>query len=576
MTTIPDETRERVLSYIAHQAVKEPASIKGVVQKGHDQFLGALDGLSEEQARFKPGPDDWSVLEVLQHAAPAKRSVARLCAALARGETPEGGGGGATYASLDEARADLEAAHEEMLVSIEALSPDANMEKRAEHPFFGELNCREWAVFQRIHDGDHAQQVEQIKAATGFPASQPGPTPAEVEREPLPEPRQSLRALARASVTVRRELHRHPELSNKEHRTQKFVLDKLQRMGLEDVRAIGGTGATGLVRGAREGPNLLWRADIDALPIKEETGLPFASEEEGVMHACGHDGHVAIALALAAALQQARDSLAGTVRLAFQPAEEWVGGAQRMIEEGVLEEPKVDRVFGLHIMANYPIGDVRVAPGPVYAAATPIGITIRGRGGHASAPQQTVDPIVVAGHAIVALQTVVSRSVRPSDMAVLTIGTIQAGERPNIIADEVKMSGSIRTFEQNVLERVLARVEEILVGVTVAFGADYEFRHSTIPAVVNDAECAEIVRRVACSYLGEDRVAEDRLAGSDDMAFYLQAAPGCYFMLGGGNKDKGIAHPHHHARFDFDEDCLGLGIEVAVRVIEEATGSSLG
>jgi amidohydrolase len=576
MATIPDEMRERVLSYITHQAVKEPASIRDVVQKGHDQLLGLLDGLSEEQARFKPGPDDWSVLEVLQHAAPSKRSVARLCAALAQGETPEREDGGAEYASLAEARSAFEAAHEEMLASIAALSSDSSVEARRDHPFFGSLNCREWAVFQRVHDGDHAQQIEQIKGASGFPASDPGPAIAEAERGPLPEPRPSLRALARASVTVRRELHRHPELSNKEHRTQKLVLDKLLRMGLEDVRPIAGTGATGLVHGAREGPNLLWRADIDALPIKEETGLLFASEEDGVMHACGHDGHIAVGLALAAALQQARGSLAGTVRFAFQPAEEWVGGAQRMIEEGVLEGPKVDRVFGLHIMANYPVGDLRVAPGPVYAAATPIGITIRGRGGHASGPQQTVDPIVVAAHAIVALQTVVSRSVRPSDMAVLTIGTIQGGERPNIIPDEVKMTGSIRTFEPKVLERVLARVEEILVGITVAWGADYEFRHSTIPAVVNDAECAETVRRVASTFLGEEHVAEDRLAGSDDMAFYLQAAPGCYFMLGGGNKERGITHPHHHAKFDFDEDCLGLGIEIAVRIIEETSGSGLG
>ncbi len=392
----------------------------------------------------------------------------------------------------------------------------------------------------------------------------------------MPTPRASLQPLARTAVSVRRELHRHPELSNQEHRTQKFVLDELQRLGLEDVRAIAGTGATGLVRGARGGSVLLWRADIDALPIKEETGLPFASEEDGVMHACGHDGHIAIALALAAALQQARDSLAGTVRFAFQPAEEWVGGAQHMIRDGILDEPKVDRVYGLHIQSNYPVGDVRVAPGPFFAAATPFGITIHGRGGHAAAPQQTVDPVVVAAHAIVALQTVVSRSVRPSDAAVLTIGRIEGGERPNVIPDEVKMAGGIRTFERKVLERVLARVEEILAGTSAAWGAEYEFNHSTIPAVVNDPECAETVRQAAASFLGEEHVAEDRIMGSDDMAFYLEAVPGCYFMLGGGNKAKGITHPHHHAKFNLDEDCLALGIEIAVRVIEEASGSDLG
>ncbi|MDP3767188.1 MAG: M20 family metallopeptidase, partial [Dehalococcoidia bacterium] len=371
-----------------------------------------------------------------------------------------------------------------------------------------------------------------------------------------PAIRPAVGALIEEAVAVRRDLHRHPELSTEERRTQRVILEKLRRLGLEDVRPAADTGAIGLVRGARPGPNLLWRADIDALPLKEETGLPFASEDPGAMHACGHDGHVAIALAMAAALQSAsggRDSLAGTVRFAFQPAEERIGGARRMIDEGIMDDPKVDRVVGLHIMADFPAGEVRVNPGPIFADATHFRIIIRGRGGHAAAPQETIDPVIVAAHAIVALQTVVSRNVDPGATAVLSIGRLEAGARGNIIPDEAKMSGTVRTFEPDVRERILRRMDEILRGVASAFGAECQFDHSTLPAVVNDAACAALVERVAAELLGPERVGAARLTGADDMSLFLEAAPGAYFLLGGRNEEKGIVHPHHHAKFDFDE-----------------------
>jgi amidohydrolase len=222
-----------------------------------------------------------------------------------------------------------------------------------------------------------------------------------------------------------------------------------------------------------------------------------------------------------------------------------------------------------------PVGEARIGPGPCFAAGTHFRIIVRGRGGHASAPQETVDPIVVAAHAVVALQTVVSRSVASRDEAVLTIGRLQGGNRGNIIPDEVMMSGSIRTFDPLVLEGVLARMEEILAGVAAAFGAEYQFDHSTLPAVVNDASCAALVARAAAGFLGAERVRPERQMGSDDMAYFLEARPGAYFFLGGGNAAKGMTHPHHTSRFDFDEDCLGLGIEIALRVIEEATGAEL-
>ena len=394
-------------------------------------------------------------------------------------------------------------------------------------------------------------------------------------QRPLPAPRAAVQALVEDAVAVRREVHRHPELSTEEWSTQELILNWLTSVGLDDVRAVADTGATGIVRGTRPGPNILWRADIDALPLKEETGLPFASENPEAMHACAHDGHTAIALAMASALQRARDRLAGSVRFAFQPAEERIGGARRMIDEGVMDDPRIDRVFGLHIWAENATGEVLVAPGPIFAAATHFRIIIRGRGGHAAAPHQAIDPIVISAHAIVALQSVVSRSVNPAETAVLTVGRLEGGVRGNIIPDQVMMSGTIRTYEPRVLERMLARVGEILRGVTAAWGGEYQFDHSTLPAVVNDEGCAAIVAGVASAFLGPDSVGETRATGADDMAYFLERTPGAYFMLGGRPAGGGRIYPHHHPRFDFDERCLPIGIELGVRIVETATGSDL-
>ena len=391
--------------------------------------------------------------------------------------------------------------------------------------------------------------------------------------ETLPTVRPAVVAMIDDVVATRRELHRHAELSTQEFHTQGVILNWLKSIGAEDVRAAADTGATCLIRGAKPGRNLLWRADIDGLPLEEDTGLPFASQDPGAMHACGHDGHTAIALAMARVLQQSRDSLAGSVRFAFQPAEEHVGGARRMVEEGIMDAPKVDHAFGLHIWASAPVGTVLVRAGAVFAAATHFRIIIRGRGGHASAPHQTIDPLVVAAQAITALQTVVSRAVDPEQTSVMTIGRIQGGVRGNIIPGEVMMSGTVRTFDDGVLALVLRRMEEILRGVTSAWGAEYRFDTSTLRATVNDAASAALVDRVARDVVGDANVGEGRTTGSEDMGFFLEAAPGAYFMLGGGNKERGITWPHHHPKFDFDEACLPIGIELGLRVIEAAAAS---
>jgi amidohydrolase len=391
----------------------------------------------------------------------------------------------------------------------------------------------------------------------------------------LPAVRPAVAELADELVAVRRNLHRHAEVSRQEHRTQGVIIDRLRAIGVDDVRPMADTGVTCIVRGERPGPHLLWRADTDGLPLDEETGLPFASQNEGAMQACGHDGHVAIALGIADVLQRFRHGLAGSVRFAFQPAEEHAGGARRMIDEGIMRDPKVDRVFGLHILNPTRLGAIDVVPGAIFSSSTHFRIIIHGRGGHAGIPSGTIDPIVVAGHAIVALQTVVSRGVHASDTAVLSIGRIQGGVRGNVIPNDVMMSGTVRTFEEHVLERVLRRMEEILAGITAAWGAEFQFDHTTMPAVVNDPECATLVADVGAQFLGAENVGGSTSTGSDDMAYFLEEAPGAYFFLGGRDPSAEEVYPHHHPKFDFDERCLPLGVEMGLRIIERAVGCRL-
>lgn len=388
--------------------------------------------------------------------------------------------------------------------------------------------------------------------------------------KPAPPPvRPAIRDLVPRLITDRRHLHQHPELSWQETETQAYLLQRLSEIGLSDVRPIARTGATALVQGARPGPCVLWRADIDALPIPEKTTLPFASRNEGAMHACGHDAHMAIALALAQLFHQSRDELRGAVRFVFQPAEEASGGAAACIADGILEQPRVAVALGLHISADIPIGAINLAPGPFFAAPTAFRVTITGRGGHAAAPHQSVDAIVVAAHAVTALQTVVSRSVPPSEQAVLTIGKLQAGFRGNVIAESATMTGTIRTYTGPVLELTIRRTEEILAGICAAFGATFTFEHTTsCPPLVNDPEVTAVVLELARGYFGQDRVIGVPTMGAEDMSVFLEARPGCYFWLGARNEARGIAGRHHDPGFIIDENALPLGVEFGARMIE--------
>jgi len=390
----------------------------------------------------------------------------------------------------------------------------------------------------------------------------------------LPTVRPEVRELRETLVATRRDFHEHPELSWQETRTQRVIIERLRSLGLSDVRAIARTGVTGLVEGSKPGRCVLWRADMDALPVPEKSALPYASKTEDVMHACGHDTHMAIGLGLAEALNARREQLAGSIRFVFQPAEEAAGGAQACIADGVLESPRVDVAFGLHISADVPLGGINVAPGPFFAAPTAWRIVIEGRGGHAAAPHQSIDAVVVAAHVITALQTVVSRSMAPSETAVLTVGKISGGFRGNVIAESATMTGTIRSYTDAVRESMLRRTEEILAGVCAAFGATYQFTHQTsCPPLVNDPAMAAYVRQRAEEFFGADRILAAASMGAEDMGVFLEQRPGCYFWLGARNEAKGIAGRHHDPAFVVDEDALTLGVGFGLRLIEGQLGS---
>jgi amidohydrolase len=300
------------------------------------------------------------------------------------------------------------------------------------------------------------------------------------------------------------------------------------------------------------------RFDMDALPIREETGAEYTSQTEGVMHACGHDGHSAIGLTVARLLQYHRKDFSGAVKLVFQPAEEGMGGAEAMIRDGALTNPRPDMALGLHLWNDQPVGWLGIADGPVMAAAEKFTVAIHGKGGHGAVPHLAVDPVLAAAQIIVALQSIVSRTVAPLDSGVVSVTTLDGGEAFNVIPPSVKITGTIRTFEAATRQKVLERFEQITRGVAEAMGcrADVEIESLT-PAVVNHPAVSDLVRVAAARVLAPDTL-QTRYAtmGSEDMAFFLQEVPGCYFFVGSANAEKGLNFAHHHPRFDIDEAVL--------------------
>jgi amidohydrolase len=369
-------------------------------------------------------------------------------------------------------------------------------------------------------------------------------------------------------IQTRRDLHRHPELGFQEHRTAGIVAERLRAAGYEVKTGVAETGVVGTLRGgAGDGPTLLLRADMDALPIVEETAHDFTSTHAGVMHACGHDGHVAIGLAVAERLARTRGEWGGTVRYVFQPAEEGGGGALRMVNEGVLEG--VDSALGLHVWLGMPSGIVGVVPGPFMASAGSFEITIRGRGGHGALPHETIDAVLVASQVVVALQSIVARNVSPLDSAVISVGTFQAGTAQNVIADTARLTGTVRAFDVDACAELPRRIERVVAGVCAALGAEYTFGYEQdTPPTINDPALADAVRLAALEVVGADRVRTDpdvRTMASEDFGEFLLRVPGCYFFVGARNEERGAIHPHHSPRFDICEDALPVSVDVLER-----------
>jgi amidohydrolase len=369
-------------------------------------------------------------------------------------------------------------------------------------------------------------------------------------------------ALAGSLVADRRAIHRQPELAYGEHRTSSLVASRLAELRVPHRTGVAGTGLVGLVEGGRPGRTVLLRADMDALPIQEETGAEYASTNPGVMHACGHDAHTAILLGAARLLVERREGLAGRVKLMFQPAEEGGAGALRMIKEGLLEDPAVDGAFMLHVSHSLPSGRVATAGGPVLAGANSFTIEIDGRGGHASRPHTTVDPVVVASSVVVALQTLVSREVPPEQPAVITLGSISAGTTHNVVPDRAVLKGTIRAYDDELMRRLERRLEEVVTGMAASLRATARLRiEMRYPPTVNDGAAAELLAGAARAALGADAVlVAEPLLAAEDFSFVLQRVPGAMLSLGVCAPGWEEPRPVHTARFDLDESALPVGV----------------
>ena len=371
-------------------------------------------------------------------------------------------------------------------------------------------------------------------------------------------------------VAMRRDLHEHPELAFEEVRTSGIVAQRLRSLGLEVQTGVAKTGVVGLLRGGastEDAKTIAIRADMDALPIHELNSVEYRSQTDGKMHACGHDGHTSILLTVADILSQRRAELTGNVKFIFQPAEERIGGAEPMVKEGAVNG--VDGIIGLHLISDIPLGRVGVRAGAVFASADGFVLTVKGKGGHAAMPESAVDPIVVSAHIITALQTLISRETSPFSPAVITIGTLHAGTAFNIIPETAVMQGTMRSFSVEHRAKLLRRINEVATGVATALGASCEMKHEDgCPPCVNDPTMTAVVYKAAVDAIGAEHVDTSEgvlAAGSDDMSFFLDAVPGCYFVVGSGNRAKETDFSHHHPRFNIDEDALPIAVEILTR-----------
>ena len=358
---------------------------------------------------------------------------------------------------------------------------------------------------------------------------------------------------------IRRHFHENPELGFEEFRTSAHIADLMEGLGLEVRRNVAQTGVVALLRGGKPGKTVAIRADIDALPVQELNDVPYKSKTPGKMHACGHDVHITAAIGAAMLLAQHRESLAGNVKFLFQPAEEGPGGAEPMIQDGALENPRVEAIIGGHVWGSLDSGVVEVLPGPIMASSDIIRLTIHGKGGHAAQPHTTIDPIVIGSEIVGALQKIVSRQTDPTEAAVISICLFRAGDTFNVIPNSAYLEGTVRTLNNTLRQEIPKKIESVIRGITEPYGATYELDYYFgYPVTVNDPGITESVRQSAAKILGAEnvRTAARASMGAEDFAYFLLAVPGTYIRVGVRNAAKGITHDMHHPQFDVDEDVL--------------------
>lgn len=372
-------------------------------------------------------------------------------------------------------------------------------------------------------------------------------------------------------VALRRDFHAHPELAFEEVRTSGIVAERLRELGLDPKTGIGKTGVIATIEGGAPGKTVLLRADMDALPIHEQNDVPYKSQTDGKMHACGHDCHTSILLNLSRRLSEQKSDIQGRVKLCFQPAEEIGNGAESMIADGALKNPDVDAAFGLHVWQDLDLGKVGVTPGPFMAAVDEFTVTVKGVGAHGAQPEMGVDPIVCMSQMITALQTITSRSTDPLLEVVVSVTQIMSGSAFNIIPGDAWMNGTVRMFDDEVWEATPKHFERICRGVAAAFGCEVEIdykRHNR--PTVNDPAMSAIAREAAVEVVGEENVVDDmRTMGGEDFCDFLAKVPGCFIAVGSRNESRGLVWGHHHPRFDVDEGVLGIGAQVLLRTAQK-------
>ena len=363
-------------------------------------------------------------------------------------------------------------------------------------------------------------------------------------------------------VRYRRHFHAHPELSMQEHETAAFIERELRGCDFDEIRAgVGQTGILATLRGAKPGPVTLLRADMDGLPIQELSDAEYRSQIDGTMHACGHDGHMAILLCAARTLSRMRDEIAGTIVFCFQPGEEGAAGNKLMIEDGALENPHVDRTFALHLYSGLEVGQIGVRDGAFFASSDRFSIVLRGKGGHGAMPQTSVDPIVAAAQLVTMFQTIASREIAPKDPVVVTVGKLSSGTTFNVIPDTAEMQGTVRALDADVRASLPERMERMTEGLCDALRLDYEFEYFYgYPPTVNDIHMNEIVAEVGAEVVGKENVRypHDIVMWSEDMSYMQEQRPGAYFVVGVRGPERG-REPQHSARYDIDERALEVG-----------------